>query len=221
MSKSPIESPENKGFEAWIEFLGGRLKQPLPGQLAQKKMMPAASSVERFDPPQPGQFQEASVLILFIDNGGIKFPLIKRPEYAGIHSSQMGFPGGRREAFDANAATTALRETQEELNIYPEEVTMIGGITPLYIPPSNFMVQPYVAWARRIPRIIPHQREVEEVVMTDLFSDFLRQPSEESEVMVRGFRMRVPCYKVQGHVVWGATAMMLSEVEALAREFFD
>lgn len=141
---------------------------------------------------------------------------IKRPEYDGAHGGQMAFPGGKADPGDADMLFTARRETWEEIGVKESQYDMVGALTPVYIPPSNFLVQPFMAVARETLTFVPDSREVEyvwQITVADLLA--------ENAVSVSDFRTpygtikNYPCYVFGNHVVWGATAMMTAEIRAL------
>ena len=158
--------------------------------------------------------RNASVLILLFpateDVNEIEGVLIERSEYDGVHSKQIGFPGGERDASDVDDIETAVRECKEELGVSVGLNDVLGPLTPLYIPPSNFLVKPYVAWLRSRPVFSIDPKEVNSLLFF-LVSD-LNIESNWGDYSVNG--SVVPGIKFGKHLVWGATAMML-------REFID
>jgi len=190
---------------------------PLPGVAGQEKMAPAPASghVNRWDMPE--HCREAGVLLLLYPGGSNNFQkdlhiaLIRRPDYPGVHSGQISFPGGRREN-NETLQSTALRETQEEIGVLPEVLTIIGQLSPLYTPPSNFCIYPFVAFSSARPRFHLDSREVAELVEAPLhlFFDSAYRKQEVWNFEKYG-RRRVPFFCILGHKVWGATAMILSE----------
>ena len=179
---------------------------------AQRRMMPAARPVGR-PLGLTGQPRLGGVLVLLYCAGeALTLVLTRRPDYEGVHSGQVSFPGGRHEPPETLEAT-ALRETAEEIGVPPAEVEVLGALTPLYILPSDFEVHPFVGRARNgRPVFVPDPREVAEIVETpfDLLLDPATRVGEVWEL--RGLSMRVPFFLVGEHKVWGATAMMLSEL---------
>ena len=174
--------------------------------------------ISHFKVPENAK-KSAVLILLYPGPDGLHFPLILRNAYEGVHSRQISFPGGTWEEADGNLQQTALREAQEEVAVQPENVEVMGALSQLYIPPSNFLVQPYLAVARRRPQFVPDPAEVAEVIEAPLTSfqngDFLG----ESVIAHRsGTDLLVPSYTVNGHVVWGATAMMLSELMVILKE---
>ena len=158
--------------------------------------------------------RNASVLILLFpdkeDVNEIEGVLIERSEYDGVHSKQIGFPGGERDSDDVNDIETAIRECKEELGVKVELENVLGPLTPLYIPPSNFLVKPYVAWLSARPLFSIDPKEVNSLLIFPV-SD-LAEESNLRNYTVNG--VGVPGIKFGKHLVWGATAMML-------REFID
>ncbi len=158
------------------------------------------------------------LVLLYPREGQLYLPLIRRTEYNGAHSGQISLPGGRKEAGDPDPVATALREAQEEIGVDPAAVTVLGELTPLYIWASHFQVQPVVGWTPQRPHFCLDPQEVAGLLEVSL--EELRDPSnrEEEEWELRGRRVRVPFFRIQGQVVWGATAMILSELLALLEE---
>lgn len=201
-------------MQAFGARLKDRLSLPLPGQEAQFRMASSFRLDPKFFGHQRTDVRQSAVLIAIYPLADVlSTVLIKRPDYDGAHSGQVSFPGGRVEPDDRDLAATALREAHEEVGIPPDDVEVIGRLTELYIPASNFMVHPFVGLMSGRPVLIPDAHEVKEVLEVPL-AHFLRTDIiAETEIPLRnGYRLRAPYYDVQGHIVWGATAMMLSEL---------
>jgi 8-oxo-dGTP pyrophosphatase MutT (NUDIX family) len=191
------------------ETIGRLLRGPKPGLPAQARMAPR---------PRPGWPPEGDitprqggVLILLYPHGGqLHLVLTRRTDKLQNHRGQISLPGGRREG-DEPLWQTALREAQEELGVPPTAVEILGQLTPLYIPVSDFCVTPVVGWMEARPPWRLDPNEVAEVVEVPL--RHLAQPVNVlEEALQRGeLTMQVPFYLVDGHRVWGATAMVLSE----------
>lgn len=143
--------------------------------------------------------------------------LIKRPDYEGVHAGQICLPGGRRESAET-LEQTALRETHEEIGVDPGQVTLIGRLSPFYVPPSNHQVYPFVGYAMDRPQFQPCATEVAELIEQPLAA-LLDPANRRQEVrdLKRWGRTQVPYFAMGTHKVWGATAMMLSEFVELAR----
>lgn len=181
---------------------------------AQTRMAPANRRLQTL--PQAVPPRESAVLVLLMpdpSDGGLHICLTRRNENLRGHSGQISFPGGRRDPSDPSYEATALRETYEELGVYPHVPKVMGRLSMCYIPPSNFNVYPIVAALDHWPQFIPNPDEVAEVFTLPVV-DLLRPGTKHSEL--RNFRdteVRVPYYLVKGHKVWGATAVMLGEFE--------
>ena len=145
--------------------------------------------------------------------------LMLRKEYPGVHSKQIGFPGGKVEKVDKDLLETAKRETHEEVGIFPETIEMIKPLTEVYIPPSNFLVQPFLGLYKEIPHFILDTKEVEALIEVRL-EDFLDETNLLEQRLTTSYanNILVPAYKLNGYTVWGATAMMLSEVKDLLKQ---
>lgn len=164
---------------------------------------------------------EAAVLAVFYPgpSNETRFVLILRKTYRGVHSNQVGFPGGRVEPEDLNLMHTALRETQEEVGIPREEVEVLRELSRLYIPPSNFWVYPFMGIMKRTPVLIPQEEEVEAVLEIEL-NEFLSDSCLTTQTLSTSYakEIEVPAFFLNGHVVWGATAMMLSEMKDILKQ---
>lgn len=190
----------------------GALRQALPGEKAQLQMAPAF----RGSFPDQGEPVRAAVLILLYPvDQETHLVLIKRNIYKGPHSGQVSFPGGAWEADDLTLEHTALRETREEIGIQAD-MEILGALTPLLIPVSNFLVSPYVAWIDQHPVFHPDPSEVQYVIEVSVRQ--LMDPEVlDSEILHhRGRPVETPFYRVGQDKVWGATAMILSEFLQLA-----
>lgn len=208
-------------FEKFIIWLENRLGGPLPGHDAQMLMMPKNTNLERFSQNQKKTAKLGSVLLLLYPHQGKVFlPLMRRPEYDGIHSGQISFPGGKMEADDPDLVFTALREGQEEIGIQAKEVKILGNLTEHMVVASNFNVLPVVGYLDYRPEFIANEDEVAEVLEVSVDHLLDDKNRLEKELVVRKkYRLTAPYYDVQGHVVWGATAMMLSEFLMMVRGF--
>lgn len=160
----------------------------------------------------------AVLLLLYPRNEKIHFVLILRNSYKGVHSSQMALPGGKKEASDVDFLQTALRETEEEVGVSRNDVEIIRELTDVYIPPSNFLVHPVIGICRKPPIFKPDPREVAGIVEVDL-EEFL---SDQTLISVQretsyADEIRVPAFKINENIIWGATAMILSEFKEVIK----
>jgi 8-oxo-dGTP pyrophosphatase MutT (NUDIX family) len=173
-------------------------------------------------PPQGVTPREAAALLLLVPTGNdMLLPLTLRSATLPTHSGEVSLPGGGADPGDASPTATALRETHEELGIDPQAVEVWGTLTPIYIPPSNFRLTPVVGFTPALPALAPNPGEVDAVLLVRLSR--LLDPAtvviEEWER--RGMPMRVPFFALEGHKVWGATALVLSELVARLRRHAD
>ena len=201
-----------------IEKLKQLLKAPLPGEKAQAIMAPEVRQPGPWGAgPENARF--SSVLILFFPkNGHWYLPLIQRPVYNGAHSGQISFPGGKQEEHDADSLETALRETHEEIGIPPDKVSHLGALTNLYIPKSNFIVFPQVGWMQEEPSFVPDPLEVDEIIEVSLDA-LLDESCVKAFTFQSGDTMAsAPYYDVSGKRIWGATAMIMSEILEVVRK---
>ena len=208
-------------FDELTGFLEKRVQLPMPGDSAHMKMKPTLANGAPLNLKHSTGPRKGAVLILLYEQDGIaRFPLIQRPLYEGIHSGQMALPGGKYEEEDETQYRTALRESHEEIGVDQTNVEIIGSLSEFFVAASNYMVLPVIGKVDFIPRFIPEPREVQEVVtpsIKDLIDPFR---VKEKEIIVRnGVAMNCPYFDLEGRTVWGATAMMLSEMVEILREY--
>lgn len=204
-------------MENLIERLGEGLSRPLPGKDAQFRM---AHAIRLADVLVPTDARQAAVLALFYPkNHQWHIALIERSASNphDRHSGQISFPGGRLDAEDGTLLDTALRESEEEIGVPRGEVSILGALTDLYIPVSNFHVFPFVGYLPQTPVLMPQQGEVEAIVEAP-FSVFWGMVGKQRADISFGAGMilpDVPCFEVEGRIIWGATAMIMSELLAV------
>jgi 8-oxo-dGTP pyrophosphatase MutT (NUDIX family) len=210
-------------MESFIGFLKEALAAGLPGQEAQALMMPTLSDKSRFSLEAKKDAREGGVMILFYQReGSLHFPLILRPDYDGVHAKQMSFPGGKRDLEDEDLVATALRETYEEVGVGSDKIEIIGSLTDLYIIASNFNVLPIVGVIHEVPGFISDEHEVDEIVevkLDDLMDD-ARQKIKPMSIL-QGITIQAPYFDLSNKVVWGATAMILSELKYILKPFYN
>ena len=179
---------------------------------AQRRMAPQPRVLRR-PSNRPGQPHQGSVIVLLTPGEqGVSFPLIRRAENAAdVHSGQISLPGGAREPGET-PVQTALREAAEELG-EGSEIEVLGELMPLYIPPSDFEVAAFVGWLPEVRRWQPQPDEVVEVLDCPITWLFEAPRKHVEDWAFEGYSLRVPWYDVCGHRVWGATAILLSELE--------
>ena len=167
----------------------------------------------------------AVIAALYEDDNKVRLILILRNTYNGVHSNQIGFPGGRVEDYDKTLFDTAIRETYEEIGVRVQKNELIRELHEIYIPPSNFNVYPFLVILNHPPFFVKDDKEVKEVITIDLESLLnckitLTQipiPAKLNELNIQN-DVEVPAFKLAGYNVWGATAMMLSEIRDLIND---
>lgn len=203
-------------FTDFIKYIPKIEKETLLSTDAHAKMAPLERisylKEENYMDKNP---RKAAVLMLFYPKNEVThLALIVRNTYPGVHSSQIGFPGGKVEEYDVNLEETALRETHEEVGVPPHKVKIIKSFSEIYIPPSNFLVAPFMGISSEELTFIPDLDEVKRVLEFSI-ADFLDDKSITKVKMSTSYAtdIEVPAFMVDKYVVWGATAMMMSELK--------
>lgn len=206
-------------FEQFILKIDSLKKSNLPGISAHKVLAPLQRALyTKYNIPKNAK--KAGVLVLFYPdkNNNTAILLTKRASYNGKHSSQISFPGGKKELTDNTLKETALRETYEEIGV--KNISVIKQATTIYIPPSNFSVNPYIGVVSSTPTFLPNY-EVDEII--ELPVSHLLKPETLSYIPTKNndnVNVNIPCFKFNGHYIWGATAMMLNEIKELLKSLF-
>jgi len=200
------------------DLLKSEIQKSLPGSEVQWQMASSDRFVRDF-PRVPGpDAREAAVLILLYPEKDSFYTLfMQRHNYDGIHGGQISFPGGKKDPSDENLIQTALREAQEEAGIDPAGISVIGTLTPLFIPVSNMNVTPVVGWTKERPAFNHHPDEVDFLIDADI--RILLDPSiiKIKPFEIRGESLDIKYFDYEGNVIWGATAMMLNELLTILR----
>lgn len=191
----------------------------LPGIDSQFKMAPAIRKKlgKEFDIAKRNPRRAAVMALLYPNNKGeLKMIFILRKTYEGVHSNQVGFPGGKIEKSDTDLLDAALRETKEEIGIDRSQIEVIKELTDVYIPPSNFLVKPFLGVVSTPFEYVIDDYEVEQIIeisMKDILNDEFKGEQSLTTSYAKG--LLVPIFKFDDTVIWGATAMMLSEIKDL------
>lgn len=194
--------------DTFIRNLKVKLSLPLPGREAQFIMAP---SFRKSITKTTITAKAGVLLLLYPNNNEWTIVFMKRQEYIGIHSGQISFPGGKFHPSDTNMECTALRETEEEIGVPAAKITILGPLTKLYIPISEFEVSPLVGFSSSKPvfKIDPYEVQyLIEAKVVDLLNPSIRMEKPYSDNNVTGI---IPYFDIDGHEVWGATAMILNE----------
>lgn len=195
---------------------------PLPGESSHHKMVPEFRVKELLQAKVNKELpRKAAVMALFYPNEKAETQLlfILRKTYKGVHSNQVAFPGGKAEIEDASLMVTALRETHEEVGVHPDDIDVLKELSEIYIPPSNFDVLPFIGVYKKPKPFVIQESEVEallEVSLAQLLSD--ESIAIKNITTSYAKNVDVPAFKLNGYIVWGATAMMLSEIKVLLKQ---
>lgn len=208
-------------FQEFLKYVPKLMEVALPASEAHFKMAP----LERIESMKNLNLEikkpkKAAVMMLFYPkNGWTHLVLIVRNSYEGVHSAQIAFPGGKFEPIDQSFENTALRETHEEIGVHPNNMEIVRAFTHLYIQPSNFMVYPFLGICREEIVFIPDNNEVSDIIELPL-SVFLGDDILVSVNISTSYadNIKVPAFKIEEHIVWGATAMMLSELKEVLKK---
>lgn len=190
-------------------YIDDRLKADLPGETAHSYMAPSGRILRIQQTITP---RESAVLIGLYPNPEWKTCFIQRPQYDGVHSGQIAFPGGGQEQQDLDIIDTALREAHEEVNIDPRDVDVKGILSPIYIPPSNYRVTPVIGIMEQKPDFYAQPSEVENIIEVPL-DKLMNHGTIVEKSFYKGTDKEViaPCFNINGTIIWGATAMILYE----------
>tara|TARA_B100000900_G_scaffold23693_1_gene18462 strand:+ start:419 stop:1048 length:630 start_codon:yes stop_codon:yes gene_type:complete len=195
----------NKVFESF--------QNPLPGEKAHLELAPYRKNV-KFNFEQNKPKIASTLLLLYPKENNVYFCLIERPEYQGTHSNQISFPGGKNEEGET-IKQTAIRETYEEIGVDPISINIIGEMTQVYVPPSNYLIHPFVGYLDLEPSFKADKREVKKIIevnIEDLFSDEIIKSKKMTFNRKAGdFTLEVPYLDLNNEVVWGATSVILNE----------
>ncbi len=200
-------------FKKAVHLVQQNICKKLPGGEAHSQMMPIGRVLSD---KNKNSVKQTGVCILLYPEGEKAYSvLIERTTYNGVHSGQIGLPGGKKEETDKDLIFTALRETEEEIGVCKEDIQIIDSLSQLYIPPSQFLVHPVIAYVDYKPEFLIDTAEVKTLILYDienLIKDF--------EIKIKVFSglnytIEAPCFEINAYSVWGATAMMLNEFRML------
>ncbi len=191
-----------------VENIKKALLEKLPGAASHKKMLLPNRALKAASNKKSTLKQSSVLLLLFIENNELTACLIKRPSHMKHHAGQIALPGGRIEKGET-AVETALRETYEEIGIQPNEVEILGSLSEFYVEVSQFQIQPFVGWLNKKPEFKINSNEVEKTILFPIKN--FKAPFNEIELITVSGKLKVPCIKFDGEIIWGATAMILSE----------
>jgi 8-oxo-dGTP pyrophosphatase MutT (NUDIX family) len=209
-------------FDEFINLLPKIENIALPAESSHSKMVPPTrKAFTKYSKEQLKQAKQAGVLALFYPNAmqNTQLALILRKTYKGVHSAQVSFPGGKVEPEDKNLEATAVRETFEEVGVPILDIIVKKQLSKVYIPPSNFCVQPFIGIVAATPKFKKQESEVEQILEIKL-SDLLSDSNLITTAIKTSYSadIEVPAFKLNGFTVWGATAMVLSEIKDIIKQ---
>jgi 8-oxo-dGTP pyrophosphatase MutT (NUDIX family) len=201
--------------EEFLKVFRRELMLALPGEKAHEKMSPVGRPVSSIALKMADKVRESAVaVVLYKHNGTIECILTQRPEYDGNHSGQVSFPGGKKDISDLDLEATARRECFEEIGIPEDQGILLGQLTDVFIPISSFLVKPFVFYHEQLPELIRDEREVAEILSFPLFDLKKEEIISTMEIhLPNGSIYRnIPYFDLADKKVWGATALILSEL---------
>jgi 8-oxo-dGTP pyrophosphatase MutT (NUDIX family) len=213
--------------EQIINNLKQALQKNLPGQAAQLLMAPSTRPNIDLNAINAKAYKPSAVMILFcqdIDDTWF-LPLTQRFSYIGAHSGQISLPGGKFDEADANLEQTAIRECFEEIGI-KNDIEVLGKLTPLHIPVSGFLVEPYVGiYTKKQPEFKLQEREVKTIIRLNVLdllnNDVIRRGHIDMSDNSKGLKIDAPYFLIEEeYKIWGATAMILSELKIVIETIF-
>lgn len=209
-------------YSSILKYLEEALHRELPGLEAHAKMLPPGRRLKTMEDELDSVKQSSILLLLFPEGEQIYTCLTRRPPTMTFHPGQISFPGGKVEKEDLSAEMTALREAREEIGIDTSNIRILGKLSDLYVEVSRFSIQPFLAWADKKPEFLINIGEVEDLILFPL-SDFVSNETiSETELDTVTGPLLIKYYPFNGEIIWGATAMILSElIEILKKHESD
>lgn len=210
-------------FSDFLKYVPKIKQEKLLAEEAHLKMVPFERilEVEKINIPSNNPRKAAVMMLIYPKNKKSHLALIVRNTYPGVHSAQIGFPGGKVEIEDESLIHTALRETHEEIGIHPDKIEVIKTFTAVFIPLSNFIVAPFLGISHAELEFIEQEEEVAGIIEFPLL-DFMNDKTIVNKIMDTSYgnNIEVPTFKINEHYVWGATAMMMSELKEVLKSSF-
>jgi len=203
----------------WPKQLKKILLQPKPAAKAHILAAPNDRVEGLINRKWPREAKQSAVtFLIFPYRDEYATLLMKRVEYDGVHSGQISLPGGQKDKEDKNLNATAIREFWEETGIQLQPSNYIGELSEIYIPPSNFLVKPFVAFSSTLPPLHPDKKEVQKLHIVALKDLFKADNFKQKEIVLRqrknnNYTIKAPCYQIKELCIWGATAMIISELQ--------
>ncbi len=200
--------------QSWKVELIRALSQELPGERSHRKLLPAERNLE--SPAHGDAVKTSGVIVLLVPEGDDLYGcLVRRSRHLSHHPGQVGFPGGKKEPDEFSPLEAAIRECAEEIGAGPEQYEILGALTPLFVPVSKYLVHPFLAWSYHRPSLTLNPEEVEKLIWFPVLKDHRVPVPERTEALTGSGSLRVPAFRYDGEIIWGATAMILSELADL------
>lgn len=198
------------------------VSEGLPGRESHLEVVPSSRLITADELKASGKFRQSAVgILLFEKMNSIHTVLIQRPQYEGIHSNQIAFPGGKMDLSDPDLEYTARRECFEEIQLPLGHGELLTKLTSIYIPVSGFKVKPFVFFLDKVPNFVPDPVEVESIFTFDIFELLNDANIQRMNIpLSNGLKQKnVPYFSIEDKIIWGATAMMLAELKALLKKY--
>ena len=203
-------------FQRFITQLKITINNDLPGEESHQKMRVIYDQSIELPFSKINSIPAAVLILLYLADNEIYFFLTKRTDELKHHKGQISLPGGTQEG-NEKLIDTALRETQEEIGINKTSISIIGTITPLFVPVTGFMIYPFIGYSLNKLNPKPDPVEVATIFSVNI-SDLLNKENRTTEQRnIRGYDVQVPYFKLNDYQVWGATSMILSEFKDLIK----
>jgi 8-oxo-dGTP pyrophosphatase MutT (NUDIX family) len=202
-------------LEALESFLAVRLGEPLPGSIAQRRFAPLPL-IEGWSPEQEPETARRAAALLLVYPGAHGPTIALTLRHAGLptHAGQISLPGGAIDPGES-AKSAALREAHEEIGLASADVRVLGPLSTLWIAVSNFVLTPVVGVSLVRPAFHLHPQEVDALIELPMIRLFDDAAIGWTHRVRDGARIDYPYFDVDGHVIWGATAMVLWEFACL------
>jgi len=208
-------------FNQFLNIIPKITSSLISGKISHDKMAPAERKklMEAYNLEKNNPKKAAILMLIYPKNEKAHLVLILRNSYKGVHSAQIGFPGGKPEPEDDSLQATALRETFEEIGVASEKINIVRSLTEIYIPPSDFLVYPFLGFSTENLNFVPDSREVAGIIEWPI-AELLNNKNCILKEMATSYsaNIEIPVFKANNHFIWGATAMILCELKDIFTE---